>query len=529
MLDFFKKMFGGKGVPNKPNTPAPPQNSLRAGNPDEGYRRRRARQESFDAMWNRSRPMDLVALCRLQAADVAQVVTNRRRKKNHVIRTGLHPLFNFTLSTGLPDSDRNKRLTKRWRKWTKRCDSRQRLSFSKLQRLAHDELFASGSFFAKKILDFSNKNVSPLRIQLLDRDHLDRQRNSTEADGSVTRRGIKYNAADQVLGYWLFDQLPNDNWLGRLSAESRYVPAEWLLHVYIPERITQREGVPEGSSAALTAGDLEDFQGYALQQAMIGATDGGKLIGGDAGDLPGLGINSVCDPNLGREMSRSCGSRWPTYFDSNGKLVGEGMTIGVSGPQITVLPKGEYKEPAPQTPNANLPQFSDHCARRIAGPSGLSYEMSTGDVSKTSFAGIMATQQLSGVDFECSQFDFIEDFLSKIMEWWLGSEWLFGGPESRRDLAGYGDDPDEYHDAVSWQYNGEQTLNPYQQATAAEKRIDLGMSCHRGEAAAIGENFDENIGQQMEELDLLIHREEKKLRLLGLKKQVEKGMEPNAS
>ncbi|GAG58741.1 unnamed protein product, partial [marine sediment metagenome] len=73
--------------------------------------------------------------------------------------------------------------------------------------------------------------------------------------------------------------------------------------------------------------------------------------------------------------------------------------------------------------------------------------------------------------------------------------------------------------AISWQYNGEQTLNPLQHANAAGKKIELGMSSHRTEAAAIGENFDDNMENQLEELDLLLAREQKRLELLNLTKQ----------
>ena len=438
-----------------------------------------------------------------------------------MIRTGIRPIFNFVTSGGLPDSERNQRLAKRWLKWTRRqADLRGQLSFDRLQRLAYDEFFASGSFFVKRNWDASRlaQGLSPLQVQLLDRDHIDTTVNMINEDGTVTRRGIVYSPQDKVLGYWLHDTLPTDRSTFRPASQSRYIPAAWVIHVYDPERISQREGVPETSSAALTAGDLEDFQGYALQQAMVGAQDRGKLVGADPGAEKGLMSSPM--PG-GGGYTPPAQKRWPTYFDESGKLVGEDTYINMGGPRITVLPKGMFHEPSPQTPNANLPQFSDHCSRRIAGPSGISYEMSTGDVSKTSFAGIMATQQLSGVDFECAQHFFIEAFCEKIMEWWLEAEYLTGPQNIRRDLTMMGIDADEVYDAITWQYNGEQTLNPYQSAKAARERIDLGMSSHRSEAATVGENFDENISQQNAEYELLIERESKRLKLARLRKQLE--------
>jgi capsid protein len=494
-------------------TPPPPavQNNLRAGNPQEGYRRRNPQTGSFDALYQRSNPRHLVANCREQAADNPLVTTIRRRKKNHVIRTGIQPLFSFAaLGT-------NQRFAKRWRRWAKRCDARQRLPLDRLQRLMIDDWFASGAFFIKKVLDFSNKNISPLRIQLLDRDHLDTTKNGVDEEG-ITRRGIKYTQYDKVLGYWIFDRLPSDNYLGALSQESRYIPAAWLLYVYDPERISQKEGLPELSSSAPMAGDLDDFRGTSILQALAGATDGGTLVGGDTEDIHGL---AAPDPGRGIYSTPSSNSTWPVRWDDKGNLQGEDTVISLGGPVIRVLPKGEFRPPNPRTPNADLPNFASHCSLGIAGPSGLSYEMATGDISKSSFAGIMASQQFSAVDFECQQYIFIDETLDRIMEWWMETEWLFGPPETKAALAGYGDDPDEYLDAVTWQYNGEQTLNPYQHVKSAKERIDLGLGSHRGEAASIGENFDENISQQLEEYDLLIEREEKRLRLLELKKRIQ--------
>lgn len=490
-----------------------PRNTLRAGNPREGYPLRRPRSESFDSTWLRSNPKQLVALCRLQSADTPLVVTTRRRKINHVIRTGLRPNFLFVDDSGNPQKEINKKFTKRFKKWAKRADSKgtknRKLSFGRLQRLARNELFSSGEFFVKKIIDRSDPARSPLRLQLIDRDQLDTSINQQTESGYI-KRGIEYNTKDQEIAYWMYSRYPNDALVG--AHNSVRIPADWMIHVFDPERVTQRVGVPEASSTVMTNGDLEDYLGAALQQARSDALNYGILTGGaEVEDLQAFG-----SPNQPAMCPDSPASNWPVSWKDDGDLSSETVINMDGGGRITVLPEGEFQAPNPNTPNSNLPQFAATQSRRAALPVGNSYELSTGDFSQTSFSGAMAAGQHSAVDFECDQFVFIEEFCEIVMGWWLETEFLYGPSEVKRILSDYGSDPDIYLMQIGWQYNGEQTLNPLQNVNAAAKKVELGISSRRIEAAAIGENFDENMENQLEELDVLISREKKRLELLRL-------------
>jgi len=500
--EFYKDLEKGKSLSSAKNT-------LRGGNPREGYPLRRPRQESFDSTWLRSNPQRLVALCRLQAADTPLVVTIRRRKINHVVRTGLRPIFLFVDNEEKPETKKNRRFTKRFKHWAKRADRKGKLSFARLQRLVRNELFSSGEVFVKKIIDRSDPARSPLKLQLVDRDQIDRSKAGKTDNGGYIRRGIEYNPNGEEIAYWIFKRYPGEILTG--INESTRLPAEWMLHVFDPERVTQYEGVPEASATVSTNGDLEDYLGAALQQARSDALNYGILTGGSAADLQAF--NS---PNSSACPVPDSSGNWPVDWESDGSLTNETVINMDGGGRITVLPEGKFEAPNPNTPNSNLPQFAAAQSRRAALPVGTSYELATGDFTQTSFSGAMASKQDTAVDFECDQFVFIEEFCEKIMDWYLESEWLYGPEDIKQALSGYGLDPDQYNLAVSWQYNGEQTLNPLQHANAAAKKIELGMSSHRTEAAALGENFDDNMDNQLEELDLLIAREKKRVELLRL-------------
>ena len=504
--DFYKAVAAAK-----------PRNTLRAGNPREGYPLRRPRSESFDATWLRSNPKQVVALCRLQAADTPLVVTTRRRKINHVIRTGLRPNFLFVDDDGNPQKKINKLLSRRFKKWSRRVDVKStknvKISFPTAQRLARNELFSSGDFFVKKIIDRSDTTRSPLRLQLIDRDQLDTSINK-QTDSGYIKQGIEYNTKDQEIAYWMYARYPGDALVG--THKSVRIPADWMIHVFDPERVTQRVGVPEASSTVMTNGDLEDYLGAALQQALSDARNYGILTGGaEAEDLQAFSSGQQPAQVVDGESTY-----WPVKWEQDGELSNETVINMDGGGRITVLPEGKFEAPNPKTPNSNLPQFAAYQSRRAALPVGNSYELSTGDFSQTSFSGAMAAGQHSAVDFECDQFVFIEKFLDIVMEWWLETEWLYGPPEVKRILSDYGSDPDHYMMQIGWQYNGEQTLNPLQNVNAAEKKIELGISSRRIEAAAIGENFDENMENQAEELEVLITIAKKRLYLLRLTEEI---------
>lgn len=491
-------------------------NTLKTGRktgPNRGYR---PRQESFDRTWQKSNPKDIVARTRMQGADNPQVVTNRRRKINHVVRTGLEPDFQFVDAAGNRDTEKNERFRKRYNRWSKKSDATGILSFRMQQRVARNDLFVSGEFFTKKSYDFSNKNINPLRIELLERDHLDTSKNSTVAGDTIIRRGIEYNSKGKPVAYWLFPFHPSDGDLLSVTQESQRIPADWVIHTFVPERISQRSGVPEASCVWETAHNLEGMEEYSLLQARAGAMEGGNLEGGMPGDAPyQLGTG------LGNQPAQSCAQN-PVSLGENGELTGE-AEVEIGGLMYRIIPNGmKWNPPESKTPNANLSQFSDHSARRIASPVGLSYGMSTGDFQKSSFAAEMAALEHTRVDFECDQFEFIETWLNQVMGWFLEAEYFFNLATGRDDLAGYMDDPDYYLEQVGWQYNGEQTLNPYQQANANRLQIDLGMLTHRQSAASIGNNFDENMDSQMDELEKLIARDRKKLELMRVGEQIKK-------
>lgn len=490
-------------------------NTLKTGRKTGPNRSHRPRQESFDRTWNKSNPKDVVGRTRMQGADNPQVVASRRRKINHVVRTGLEPDFRLVDDSGQRDVDKNDRLRKRYNRWCRKSDATGQLKFRMQQRVARNDLFVSGEFFTKKSYDFSNPNVNPLRLELLERDHLDTQKNSTEAGDTVIRRGIEYDRKGKPVAYWLFSHHPSDDPFLSVMQVSQRIPAEWVIHTFVPERISQRSGVPEASCVWETAHNLEAMEEYSLLQARADVMDGGTMEGGEPGDAPyQIGEGMGNDP-------QDSGSN-PVSLDKNGELNGE-AEVEIGGLLMRIIPKGlKWNPPNPKTPNANLPQFSDHSARRIATPLGLTYLMSTGDSQKSSFSSEMAALEHARVDFECDQFEFVESWLDPIMAWWLQAEYFFNPATGRDDLAGYMDDPDYWHEQVGWQYNGEQTLNPYQQAKANREQLDLGMINHHQSAAAIGNNFDENMDAQMDEMDKLIARDQKKLELLRVGQEIAK-------
>src|SRR5690606_15292551 len=80
----------------------------------------------------------------------------------------------------------------------------------------------------------------PLQLQVLEADFLDEMKSGTSGGNQIIQ-GIEFDALGRRAAYWLHQEHPGAS-TGMRSLESKRIPAEDVIHVFLPKRAGQARG-----------------------------------------------------------------------------------------------------------------------------------------------------------------------------------------------------------------------------------------------------------------------------------------------
>lgn len=255
-------------------------------------------------------------------------------------------------------------LAKRWREWVPHADYDGLLDFYGLQYKAERTRDVDGAVLIRKRIQRMGSTV-PLKLQLLEIDFLDVERNGVLSDGREIIRGIEYDKRGQRVAYYLFDRHPGDSgmWtLGR-SGTSERVPAAEIIHHFDPQRAGQQDGISRLAPIIPKVRDLHTYGDSELQRKQLESRMGVLAEQDAAGGTPPL-------------PSESEGQQ-PGLMDL-GELAGGG---------IVGLPPG-MTNPTFIEPKS-VPGFGDYMKggwKEVAAGYGCPYELMTGDLTEVNFS-----------------------------------------------------------------------------------------------------------------------------------------------
>jgi capsid protein len=452
--------------------------------PNKGWLPRQ--HQSADAALLASNPDLLLARSRYLCDNDPLIYTIRERVVNHVIRNGAYPQFHFPASGQMPGSEVNTEWEESFSLWAEYYAHASGLwTYAMMQRIIVSTVFADGEVLIKRSFDSSAAGICPLRLNVLTIDHLDKSVNGRQSDGSLALRGVIYDQQGRFVGARLF---PSDPALGgAFGQKSELVPADLLIHVATPRHASQRRGRPDIVPVMQLARDLELYQHYTIQKAKREAWQVGALKGGTGRDVQGIyGGGSCTDPNTGGSLSPVSTANWPPSNLADGGEVMLGESI------FTVVPHGaEFVDFANNTPSAQHEAFCKVNGRRIGLAAGTGDLLATGNYDGYSFAGARSEALDRTVDLFCKQFCFDDILFKKINAWYVDACMLYG--TNPTPLADYYKSPQKYWIKVKTRWSGEQSMNRYQDMTAAKMAIESNISNAPAEAAVAGGDFYENV------------------------------------
>ncbi len=290
------------------------------------------------------------------------------RRNNGWAQRGIQAIANNTVGWGIvPRPDEKSPFKARkgldlWNAWSgsTACDFDGRMTFYGLERLVMDTVVESGEALVIKQPAATIDGLPiPLRIQLLEPDHIDMARTGIVTDGGGRiRQGVEFDAGGRRVAYWLFKNHPGSQDTTNRFQSDR-VPADRVLHIYRVDRPGQIHGVPWLATAIAKLKDFDDYEDAVLMQQKIAACFTAFVSDFDGGG----GMNPIGDPDEKQP------DRLETLEPGHIEYLTAGRDVKfVNPPSVTDL------------------SFSVRTLRGIAAGVGVTYEDLTGDYSQVTFS-----------------------------------------------------------------------------------------------------------------------------------------------
>lgn len=372
---------------------------------------------------------------------------------------------------------------KAWRRWCRRADSQNRMTFAEIQALVKRQILENGDVFVLPLMVQEPGRRYRLALEVIEADRVSTPPGLRSA---TIRDGIELGARGEPIAYYIRTRHPGDYLLGSGgtgSQEWRRYPAvnragrPNVLHLYHVKRPGQSRGEPFFSPVLAAFKDLADFMEAEIVAARVAA----------------------------------CFSAFVTKNDSNASW--ESVPQVANGQRQESIEPGMIERLAPgesitfgdpKRPSGTFEPFVLAVLRSIGASLGLPLELVLKDFSRTNYSSARAALLEARRFFRGDQAWLAERLCQPCWEWLLEEAWL------REELPAvdlFGESRDEWLRA-SWIAPGWGWVDPVKEVESSKAAIEANLSTLADECAAQGRDWEEVLVQQ--------RREQEKRRELGL-------------
>jgi lambda family phage portal protein len=245
-----------------------------------------------------------------------------------------------------------------------------------------------------------NGNTDRFGIEFLEPDLIDEEKNERLANGNTIRMGVEMDQYRRPVAYHILTQHPGEEFMGMGSVGRRTerVPADKILHVYMPDRAQQSRGVPWMATAIASLKMLHGYREAELVAARTAASKMGFFTspGGDGFVADDYENNTV--PIMEAE---------PGSFHQ--------------------LPQGvSFQQFDPQHPTSAFDAFEKSILRGIASGLGVSYYALANDLTAVSYSSIRAGELADRDFYRTLQRFMIDHFIQPVFRMWLQNSMTVG-------------------------------------------------------------------------------------------------------
>ncbi len=372
-------------------------------------------------------------------------------KTNVIGHQGVTLRCRFVDSSGADDPIGNKAIEDGFIDWGRKgsCDVTGKMSWKMSQRLYIENIARDGEVLIRRIRNWSG-NKYGYAIQFLDTELLDVNYNG-KYNGNNIRMGVELNEWRRPVAYHLMttSQTAEDY----LHMGQRYIriPAEEIIHEFLPEWVWQTRGFPWMSAALLRLNMLQGYEDSELVASRVGASKMGFFEQKE--DAPFDASNPVPPMGTGEK-------------DASGNFV----TDAEPG-TFEVLPEGyTFSQFDPQHPSTAFGDFVKAMLRAISAGLGVPYNSLANDLEGVN----LSTMRHAAVDERSAwmalQDWVVESFHDVVYQDWLettllrGAVTVAGGPLRSNDI-------DKYR-RIAWKPRRWPMVDPDKEMKANEKAFD---------------------------------------------------------
>lgn len=324
-------------------------------------------------------------------------------KTNVIGPNGVALKFECKGSNGKVDVNDSRRLKAAFDRWAERgqCDVTGKLSWVMIQQLAAIMVARDGEVLIRKVMG-ADRGIHHVQLQLLPGHVLDEQHNRDLPHGGRIRMGVEFDAWMKPVAYHLRLQPPSADMWGSSSQRFERVPADEIIHLFVPEEIDQWRGAPWAYASLRGSRHLDQYQEAAIVAANVGAAKMGFFQQKDAEAGP---ITGERDGD-GGDGADFVSEATPGSFD--------------------IIPDGyELVDYNPDYPHAMYDQFVRATLRKQATGLLTTYHSLSGDLTDVNFSSIRSGTLDERESWKVVQGWIISDMLKPVITWWLTSAMLW--------------------------------------------------------------------------------------------------------
>jgi lambda family phage portal protein len=403
----------------------------------------------------------------------------KRALAKHVIGTGIQTFAEVMASPEETDDEFNFEADDLFEQWAEyEADAEGKFSFWTLQWLHFCETMESGDSFLLKCSKTGRDRTLPLCYQLLEPEQLDQTQDWPFDGRTKCVRGIEYNADDEPVAYWFWNEHPHDSHAG-LQVRSTRIPADRVNHSFLPNRASENRGVTWFSADVQSSRDLDWFLGNELTAAALGA-------------LLTIIVKRANGAGTGLGFAGGHGSTVGDSDDLGNKLVKLGR-----GTVADIGPDDDIKVAESSRPNRDAAPFINLILGQLAMGAGISRLRLTGDYSQSSYTSARGAHLDDQAFFVVLQSWAGRSFVMPIRREWTRQAAAFGlfrtiGARQfkarEREML-----------RATLQPPGREQLDPDMETTAAKGRISGIFSTWQDECGLRGRNWRRVALQQKRE------------------------------
>lgn len=330
----------------------------------------------------------------------------------------------------------NTKIEAAWRDWSKKGNATVdgKYSFRAIQALVLKTIATDGEAFVRIVPGFANKYR--FALQMIDPDQVDHlfSRFPSKTENEI-RMGIEVDKWGKPVAYYVNPAHPSD--LGGSLLRDR-IPAEYILHLYDPERVNQTRGVTW-------------FHPVMTEMRMLGGYIEAELVAARVGAAK-IGFLKFTDPSAFETPNADAHYR-----------------VEANPGVIETLPPGmEFQEWNPDHPANAFPTFVKSMLRFIAGALGVSYNALASDLEGVNYSSMRSGLLIERDQWRMCQSMMKENFFQPIFESWLAMALLSG------ELVLDSRDPSRFM-AGKWESRGWMWVDPLKDVQSAILAISAGL------------------------------------------------------